>query len=333
MKLEPDARTPRRSGVRPRPNARHVRHVSALIGALGLTVSVACGPRTPTQVVQRTVPPPPASGDTGAVDTAVAFDLRFKGVGVLSSDSGFIGSALDDRMGQGFANASGTPLSIGTGICSPNQAGFDCFWFFESFYLPPADTGLYTTYRSDFLSSLPTYLDTTAATDTVITSLDLEPADSIFALAEYSTTQTASYTLTRHLVAPAGLQAAAAQEAAHSRVITALSFLGGQVMYLSYGSRRDSTTGYDAQVSMAAVDSVPAAVQALAASGYTITALGGDSADGMVVVGTRVHGVTTPRATQINTGPLPPPIAGLKGYAVVGYVLGNSGTGTLIGEK
>jgi hypothetical protein len=138
--------------------------------------------------------------------------------------------------------------------------------------------------------------------------------------------------LAPHLVAPANLQAAATQEAAHSRVITAVSFLGGQVMYLSYAWQHDSTTLYDAQVSMATLDSVGTAAQALAASGYTITALGGDSADGFVVVGTRVHGVTTPRTIRLNTGGFPPPIAGLKGYAVVGYVV-TADSATLIGEK
>jgi uncharacterized protein (DUF2141 family) len=308
---------------------RRIRYLHALPALAGLIVLVACRSDAPTQVIGRTVPPPPPQAPT---DTAVAFDLRFKGVGVVSSDSGWIGSMLDFRGGEGYPNGSGTPLSIGPGICVLG-AFPTCSWAFETFFMPPADTGLYTNYRDDFLSSLPTYLDTTSATDTVITSLDVEPANGLFGVAEYATTQPGSYVLAKHLVAPAALQAAATQEAGHSRVITALSFASGQIMYLSYGWQHDSATVYDAQVSTATVDSVAIAAQTLAAGGYTITAFGGDTADGFVVIGTRVHGVATPRTMHINSGNGTPPVAGLDGYAVVAYVVNAQGLATLIGEK
>ena len=47
------------------------------------------------------------------------------------------------------------------------------------------------------------------------------------------------------------LAAAATQEGAHSRVITAIAYYGTQVVYLSYGWQSDTSTMYEAQVATA----------------------------------------------------------------------------------
>lgn len=135
-----------------------------------------------------------------------------------------------------------------------------------------------------------------------------------------------------HTVAPSALQAAASQQGTERRVITALSFLNGQVEYFSYGWQHDTTSsGYDVQVDTAlSLTTVPTAAQALAAAGYTITAFGGDSTDGFVLVGTRAHGVTTPRKLQV----VPNSRAGIPGYATVVFTFSaETSTFTVIAEQ
>jgi hypothetical protein len=284
-----------------------------------LLLAAACSSSDTTHSASSpTSPTPPHTSDT----VAVSFDLRFKGVGALTSPPGGFGSAVEGALSQWYPNQSGTPLSIGTGLCS-SQLYIGCYWFYITYPMPATDTGLTTYYQGGYWQNLAAVFDTTQATDTVITSLDLEPQDSTFAVAEYVASAESGYSLSMRSVALSGLGAAATQAGLQHRVITALSFLGGQVQYLSYAWQHDTTDVYDAQVQTASLTAIPAAAQAMAASGYTITALGGDSVDGFVVVGTRLHGVTTPRNFQIL------PRQGVPaGYAVVGYLFNESATGT-----
>lgn len=261
---------------------------------------------------------------------ALAFDLRFKGVGVLSGIHQGTGSDITFAQGLGFPNQSGSPLAIGPGVCVPSQPGYGCGWFLVTYPLPPTDTGLVTWYIADYWSRIGSYFATTSPNDTVVTSLDFEPANSIFAYSAYVTSAAGGYTLNVHSVAPSGLQAAASQEGAQRRVITALSFLNGQIEYFAYAWQHDTVTaGYDTQVDTASIGSVPAAAQTLADAGYTITAFGGDSADGFVLVGTRIHGVTTPRTLTI----VPDSRAGVLGSATVAFLLEPNFHFTVIAEK
>ncbi len=285
---------------------------------IALLIAAGCGSSDVAPRSSPTSPTPPHTSDT----VAVSFDLRFKGVGVLTSPPGGIGSDVFGALGQWFTNQSGTPLQIGTGLCGA-QLYIGCAWFFITYPLPATDTGLTTYYQGGYWQNLTSVFDTTRATDTVIMSLDLEPQDSTFAVAEYVASAESGYLLGLHSVPLSGLAAAATQEGLAHHVITALSFLNGQVQYLAYAWQHNTTDVYDAQVQTASLTAIPAAAQGMAANGYTITALGGDSVDGFVVVGTRVHGVTTPRNFQI----LPKRQAVPAGYAVVGYLFNESAPG------
>jgi hypothetical protein len=73
------------------------------------------------------------------------------------------------------------------------------------------------------------------APNSVITSLDLQPDSNLFAAAWIQSSQSTGFDASQRTVALADLQAAASQEGAHSRVITAISYNTGSVVYLSYG--------------------------------------------------------------------------------------------------
>lgn len=112
-------------------------------------------------------------------------------------------------------------------------------------------------------------------------------------------------------VALSALQAAATQEGMAGRVITAVSYDSGLVRYVSYGWQKAASDVYDAQVSTATYSTVASESQALAGAGYIITAFGGDSANGYMIIGTRAHGVTTPHSILVQNE------VGAAGYTVV----------------
>jgi hypothetical protein len=148
----------------------------------------------------------------------------------------------------------------------------------------------------------------------------------VFALSYIQTTQSGGFDLAQHTVAPSDFQAAATQEGAHSRVITAVSYNAGQITY-SYGWQQDISTIYETMVSTATISTASSLAQNLAAQGYIITATGSDrSSEGshVVLIGTRVQGDTVPRPmmvvplAQLNTG-LPQMFQ--QGYAIVGVAI------------
>ena len=88
------------------------------------------------------------------------------------------------------------------------------------------------------------------------------------------------------------------------------------------------------QTATATFDTVSSVAQQLAADGYIITAMGGTAADGILLVGTRVQGDTTPRPMLIvdlasggNTATLKD-----QGYAVVGDLINLDSSGNLLAE-
>jgi hypothetical protein len=129
-------------------------------------------------------------------------------------------------------------------------------------------------------------------------------------------------------VAPEDFAAAAAAEGQQSRVITAVSFNNGQVVYFSYGWAQDTSTMYETQVSITTLENAGSAATNLALQGYILTAIGGDGGltDTIALVGTRVKGDTLPRPILIvpyggSYAPL------MQGYAIVGeiQILGSYG--------
>lgn len=134
------------------------------------------------------------------------------------------------------------------------------------------------------------------------------------------TTQVGEFTpVVQGSVAPDQLQAIASSEGANGRVLTAVSYQGRLVSYVSYGWSRATSAVYEARVVPTTVDAVAADAGSLAAEGYAITAFGAGNgaANGLMLVGTRGQGDTTPRLLEVVTlaGGTPPP----QGYAIVGF--------------
>jgi hypothetical protein len=283
-------------------------------------------------------------------------DLRFQQVDAASTVNGYnngplgIGSGITGTLGFYFGQSIGTPLYLSTGDCiavSP-PPGAGCSWLFMQFYLPSQLTGLglSTGYSGGYFTNFPADLQNTnltagtgnppSAPNSVITSLDLEPGANLFAASWIQTTQGGGFDMSMQTVSPAALQAAATQEGAHSRVITAISYNASQVTYLSYGWQSDTSTVYETQVATATLATIPAVAANLASNGYIITATGGSGIhDSFFLVGTRVQGDTVPRpflsATQLGTTYVGTLMQ--QGYAIVAAVQGSDGLLTWLTER
>jgi hypothetical protein len=278
-------------------------------------------------------------------------DLRFQQVDADSTVNGYgnptgMSTNLDGRMGMSFGSSIGTSFYVGPGNCAnpPSLDGVGCAWSFSS--IPVATAGLSAAYAADFYDSFSHDLQGSwplfgngllpTSSHSVITSLDLEPADILFALAWVQDEAQDSFTAVQRTVAPANLASAAAAEGAASRVITAISHNAGQITYFAYGWQSDTTTIYETQIATGSADTVVAQAADLAAQGYIITATGiADDIGTVILVGTRVQGDTLPRpfiaaqgSTQIGT-------MQSQGYATVGVIF-NPATKlnyTFLGER
>jgi len=271
-----------------------------------------------------------------------AGDLRFQQVDAASTINGYtgsMGSAIPGRSGAYLSGSIGTPLYVSPIVCGqpPVAAGIGCEWPYQQFAPAPA-LGLSTGYGGDFLSNLQADLQSPGfpaggtainSANSVVTSLDLEAPDGLFAASWIQSSQSSGFDLSQNTVSLADFQTAAAQEGANSRVITAVSFNNGQVVYFSYGWRSDTSTVYETQVATASVETAAAAAANLAAQGYIITALGGSNLnDSYVLVGTRVQGDTMPRPFESDW-----PSLTQSGYAIVGVLQDAQGNATYLGER
>jgi len=201
-----------------------------------------------------------------------------------------------------FTNAIGTPLLIGAalGLCTPGIVD-DCAWGFSVYSQPAGGTGISAYYQSDSFTNLDADLQTLTTPNNVITSLDLESANGVFAVSWLQTSAEGGFSAISQSVDPADVQAVVSQLGKESQVITALSFNAGQVELFSYGWQSDTTTIYEAKGVATTGDNFITEATSLAAAGYIITALGGDPTDGLILVGTRVQGDTMPRPIQFVT--------------------------------
>ena len=260
-----------------------------------------------------------------------AFDLRFKGVGTLADSVELAHSNLfvgtSSALTLHFSAAAGTPLQLGGNtLCSAAE----CDWFVDAFALPGNVVPVGAAYAGNILANLAYALDTNAVTDTVITSMDIRATAGVYGISEAFTPQAGGYHLVERVVSATDLPAAIATEGARKRVVTALSFDSGQVRYLSYAWDHDTTTsGYDTQVVEAAQRDVPSAAQALGANGFVVTAVGGNEADGFILVGTRVHGDT--RARNVLVDPAFDSIA--SGYAIIADLVDDSNRVTFVYQR
>jgi hypothetical protein len=284
-----------------------------------------------------------------------AGDLRFQLVDSPATVNGYdvgMGSAVGGPIGSwGFSDSIGSPLYIYPIACGPPAPitdGWTCTWLFQQYDLPSQldSLGLYTGYGADYFSNYPADLQTAtmapfanesvpAAPNSVITSLDLEPANDIFAISFIQTSQGGGFDLSQQFVAPADFQAAASQEGAQGRVITAASYNAGQVLYFSYGWKEDTSAIYEVQIAAATAETMATVASGLAAEGYILTAIGGtDSTDSYLIVGTRVQGDTMPRPFAVVPQGAQILSVMQQGYAIVGIVEPpNGGTFTYLVER
>ncbi|MHB8302403.1 MAG: immunoglobulin domain-containing protein [Acidobacteriaceae bacterium] len=253
-------------------------------------------------------------------------DLRFQQVDAPSeADQGLVGGSFgfNDNTSGYYSNSTGSPLEIGYVNCYPGIPN-DCAWGVFSTPLPSGQSGLtFSFYGGDYA-----FFDSDLAgkgdfpgmvsPNSVITSLDLEPTNKAYGIAWMQTSQSSGFDLKHEVVSPSAVQAAAEQDAAQSRVVTAVSFdASGQANLLSYGWHGDTTTMYEAKAINAAPQDVATEAINLAAQGYVLTAFGGNVTDGFLLIGTKVLGDTLPRPILVASGA---PIGSTAGYAPVAWL-------------
>ena len=288
----------------------------------------------------------------------MAGDLRFQQVDAPSTVNGWgmegfgLSTFLSGRAAQTFSPSVGTPLWVGSaGNCAvpPVTNGLGCAWAYSEvpFTVSSSSPTLLAGYGSDSFDELEADLLNTAwpaqngaspaSAASVITSLDLEPDSALFAVSWIQSAQQTSFELEQNTVPAATLQAAAAQEGANSRVITAISNNAGEITYLSYGWQADTATLYEAQVVTTSTANAPMAAASLAAQGFIITAMGqADSNGNILLVGTRVQGDTLARPFVAAQGTAATESMMQQGYALIGVIVNLSNPAnpyTFLGER
>lgn len=262
-----------------------------------------------------------AGGRSGPVSRAARVtlhppvDLRFKWVGSPFAPD----YHLTSNLGGGpwtFRPGVGSPLLMGGEACAAAPVSCDWLITVDTFSAPPGfDTAYEPEYGLFWLDAALAGL----ASDTVLTSLDVQESFGAFATSTVRTTQRGGFRAKNGSAAPADLADVAATLGASGEVITAVSFQEGLVRWVAHGWTEAPAARFETAVATATVAGAPAAAAGLAAQGYVITALGAGNGgrDGVVMVGTRKEGETTPRpflALDLLDSPKP------DGYVVVGLL-------------
>lgn len=256
-------------------------------------------------------------------------DLRFQAVddvstlyGYFKGFAGFIGYG-SPHIDQ-FSQAATAPLQLGSNCVVTVM--YDCAWAILSVDSQDGTGTPTTTYFSDYYTNLISDLATIAAQGSIITSMDFQQSQGVYAVryqggaGQFSgSLQTVPLQSFPALLASAGLQ---------GRVVTAVSVAGTQVSYLAYSWSQNPTETFDTASISCSLNGVITASSTLASSGYIITAIGGNDIDGFIVVGTKHTGDSTPRdlisnddvqAQAQGIGLVTPLSKG--GYAIVAYLL------------
>ena len=272
-----------------------------------------------------------------------AGDLRFQQVASPSTTPGLrAGGTHSDvfaGLGQFFEDHIGTPLSMGAANCSgPVGNPQSCIWFFSSFGLPAGTSGLTVNYQGFDSSAFPLDSELLSLNDgrTVVTSLDLELGNSAYAVSWIKSAAGSGFQYFQQTVAPDQFQAVASQLGQQSRVITAVSFdLSGDVYFVNYGWASDVSTRYEVKIATATADTVGTSATTLANAGYIITALGGNSTSGFLLVGTRVQGDSLARPVMVVTPQSGTDLDPLfkSGDSIVGLIFNADLSNTYIGEQ
>jgi hypothetical protein len=286
-------------------------------------------------------------------------DLRFQQVDAPSTVNGWgnagvgLSTNLLGRSAQDFFPSIGTPFYVGSGGncgATPVTDGTGCTWFFTEvpFTVSSSNPTLLAGYGSDDFDNFQADLQnpawpsfgngaSPAFAASVINSLDLEPANVLFAVAWIQSAHATGFEPVQNTVTAVNLPAAAAQEGASSRVITAISNNAGQITYFSYGWQADTATLYETQVVTTSPTDASTAAASLAAQGFIITATGlADSSGNIVLVGTRVQGDTMARPFVAAQGSSAIQAMTQQGYANVAVIVDLSNPNnpyTYLGER
>lgn len=300
-----------------------------------VTVSNAVNSITSSTVKLTAGPRAPAIGDLRYL---LWEQVTAPGLGQLNSSgqSTTIGTEIDGGQWASYSNAVGTPLEIGSSDSCYLGVDYDCSWLYEVNKLPSGTTGIGMYYKSGAFSQVGTDLQSVDAQNRVILSLDLEPANKVYAFAYAETAQTGGFDYRMESVSLSNLVSTVAADGANGRVVTAVSIdnTTNLVDIISYGWQGDTTTAFDTQSVIVQPQDVATAASTMAKTGYVISAFGGNDASGYVLVGMRVHGDSMPRAVSVNVGQnwTPPSNPDSAYYTTVIY-LAEPGAGTIVTEQ
>jgi hypothetical protein len=280
-----------------------------------------------------------------------AGDLRFEQVDAETTVNGY----TEDTPGLSTldpAPVGGGGLAITVGGDTGTPLWYGGPWQFYTWRPPLGVPGPNMTYLNDYIGNLSSdllgqgaFVDNacSGASNSVVTSVNLSPGTSQFAMSCAQSDQSNGFDIAQHTVSPTDFQSAATQDGEQGRVITAVSYdANNQIFYLSYDWQADTTTVYETQVATATIETAGSVATNLANAGYIITAIGGGdslsiepnpNADSVIMVGTRVKGDTLSRPIlTVTEPPSPPSLTQMEqqGYAVVGVVFKNDSTGKLL---
>ena len=265
------------------------------IGSFTATISNAAGSVTSKSVTLNAGPRSPKAGDLRYL---LWQQVDIPGLGLaggLATDLLSLSNSLAN-------NAVGNPLTLGSSSVCTSGIQYDCSWGFNIYDLPAQMTGLNMLYQSGKYLNFSSDLQAILASNVVVSSLDFEPANGLYALSSVKTTQAGGFDYKLEVVPPSQVQTTTAADGAESRIITAVSFdANGQANLISYGWTGDTATVYETQTTLVLPAEVAGAAAALAGQGYFISAFGGNDILGYVLVGMRVQGDTLPRPIIVNT--------------------------------
>jgi hypothetical protein len=270
------------------------------------------------------------------LNTPPSGDLRFQQVDAVTTRDHYAGdlfTAIDGGIAIGWGNY-GSPFQLTPlAHCGTDGNPRNCAWFFSLFDTPAS--GLSTNFQSGLLSDFSNDVGALSP-NTVITSMDMEPANNAYATSTVKSSPSPVFSpVVTQSVLPSDFQSVASQQGAVGHVITAVGFNGGLVTYVSYGMQNDVSV-YEVAVADATLDNMVTQASTLAQQGYIITAVGGDTTNGFLLVGTRVQGDTMPRPFKAVTSPAQDVNAQFwnEGYALIAFIDNGQGTAiTWIGEK
>lgn len=289
---------------------------SSLAGTYQVTVSNGTTSVTSNPVTLTIGPRSPKAGDLSYL-----IDEQVDVPGLLSSGGLITGISFgitDNSTSDWENNAISTPLAIGNS-CTPSA----CVWPINYLGLPPGITGINSYDYPGELSSFTSDLQLHAAPNVIFASLDMQPSAGGYALMWYQTTQpdAGSFDYKLEVVPPAQVQATAMADGAASRIVTAAAFdANGNANLISYGWTGDTITTYEAKTYLVPASQICTTASSLAQQGYFISAFGGNSSLGYMLIGMRVQGDTLPRPVYVNaafpadTPPYPTSVVFYEGF-------------------